>query len=309
MLVFIIIVAVVAVGALVGLFAAYSKTFYSPKKYMSETESPKIISRHPYHKELNANTQKMIDIPWEFITTRSYDRLTLSARYYAGDDDKPLFICFHGYRGSAVRDFSGIGSFLIREKYPVIIVDERAHWRSGGHTITFGIRERYDVISWIEYANSRFGEDKPICLCGISMGGGTVLMASGLQLPQNVKAIIADCPFNDPEDIIRHVCRILKLNPSLCWPAIKLSALIYGRFNINKTTAAKEVKKSTKPILIIHGEDDNFVPGYMSAEVQQANPDMVEYRLIPKAGHGMSYYYATQEYEEIFTDFVNRNVK
>ena len=39
---------------------------------------------------------------------------------------------------------------------------------------------------------------KIFLLCGISMGCATTLMAAGLDLPDNVKGIIADCGFTSP---------------------------------------------------------------------------------------------------------------
>lgn len=39
------------------------------------------------------------------------------------------------------------------------------------------------------------------------MGCATTLMAAGLDLPDNVKGIIADCGFTSPWDIIRHVAK------------------------------------------------------------------------------------------------------
>ena len=41
-------------------------------------------------------------------------------------------------------------------------------------------------------------KNKDIFLCGISMGCATTLMAAGLDLPDNVKGIIADCGFTSP---------------------------------------------------------------------------------------------------------------
>jgi pimeloyl-ACP methyl ester carboxylesterase len=301
-----IILAVLLIGLLIVLYMTYYKTFYYPIKNISETKGPITKSKHPYRDEARAKVKELAAVPCEYITTQSYDKLKLGGRYYQGDDAKPLIICFHGYHGSSLRDYSGVGLWLIKEGFSTIMVDERAHWRSQGHTITFGIRERFDVLSWIEYARERFGNDRPIYLHGISMGGGTVLMASGQELPDNIKGIIADCPFNDPEKIIRHVCQLVDLNADLCWPAIKLSALIYGRFNINKTTAAKEVKHATVPIMIIHGDGDDFVPARMSKEVQQANPDMIEYHLIADAGHGLAYYYDPQQYEALVNAFIQK---
>ena len=305
----IIVITAIVLFIFAGLYTAYHKVFYSPTKDMSETETPPAISNHPYKTEARSNTEELRAMPCEFVKTRSYDGLKLSARYYQGKSDKPLCICFHGYRGSAVRDFSGIGRFLIRDGYNVLLVDQRAHWNSQGHTITFGSKERYDVLSWIQYADRRFGKEKPVYLFGISLGGGTVLMASGQELPENVKGIVSDCPYNSPKDIIKYICRKIRLNPELCWPIIWLSGLVYGRFNISATTAEREAKKAKVPILIIHGEGDNFVPPEMSEEVAKANPAMIERRTFPEAGHGLCYYFFTERYEGIVKDFIKNTMK
>lgn len=294
---------------LAGLYAAYHKVFYSPIKGMSETENPPAVTRLPYAQDIEERITTLDALPYEFLAIRSYDGLKLSARYYKGDKRKPLCICFHGYRGSALRDFSGIGLHLISEGYNLLIVDQRAHWRSQGHTICFGIKERYDVISWIKFAIKHFGSDISIFLFGISMGGGTVLMATGQKLPHNVKGVVADCPFNSPKDIIKHVCRKIKLNPDLCWPAVWLSALLYGRLRINATTAAHEVRKAKKPIVILHGEADDFVPMSMSKEIQAAKASLIKMHTFPHADHGMSYYEDEQRYIEIVESFIEEHNK
>ena len=306
MVAFLIVTAVILL-ILAGLYASYYKVFYSPKKDMSETKNPPAIERLAYGKRVSERINEVNTTPCKFYTIRSYDGLKLSARYFEGDDDKPLCICFHGYRGSAVRDFAGIGLHLIHEGYNVLIVDERAHWRSQGHTICFGIKERFDAVSRVKFANQRFGKDKSIFLCGISRGGGTVLMASGQRLPRNVKGIVADCPFNSPKDIIKHVCRKIKLNPDLLWPIIWLAGLVYGRLRVNATTAADEVKRSKIPIVILHGEADDLVPMSMSKEVQKANPSMIEMHTFPHADHGMSYFEDEERYIGIVEGFIEKN--
>ena len=139
------------------------------------------------------------------------------------------------------------------------------------------------------------------------MGGGTVLMASGLELPGNVRAILADCPYNSPKDVIKYVAGKVHLNPELSWPLIWMSAHIYGHFNVLETTAADEVKKTKTPILIIHGEGDDFVPAYMSKEVYDSNPDMIERYTFPEAGHGMSFFYDRERYLSIINEFMDKH--
>lgn len=305
-------IAVIVIAALVLIaagivFWAYRKTFASPPRDSSETEMPLAIANKDYHDEIQQRAVELAAVPCEFFETRAYDGVKLSARYYHRADGAPLAICFHGYRGSAVRDFSMMGPFLMELGYNVILVDQRAHWRSGSHTITFGIKERRDVLSWVNFANERFGRGTPIYLFGISLGGGTVLMASGQPLPDNVRAICADCPFNCPKDIICHVSRKVGISPKWGWPIVWLAARTYGHFNINETTAADEVRRTKKPILIIHGEGDNFVPMYMSEQVRDANPETVEYHSFPKAGHGLSYMYDTPRYKRIVEEFLKKH--
>ena len=307
MLAAVIIIAAVLSAVLAGLFAAYYKVFYYPYKGTPETGEELLISNRAFHDEIRDRTQALSARECEFFTTRARDGVTLSARYYHRGDDLPLCICFHGYHGAAVRDFSMMAPFLYDSGHNVLLVDQRAHGRSGGHTIAYGVRERYDVLTWVSFANERFGSGRPAYLFGISMGAATVLMASGLDLPENVRAICADCPYSSPKDIIRHVSASLGLNPSLCWPIIRLSALLYGRLNINATTAADAVRHTKKPILIIHGESDHFVPADMSEQVQRANPSLVERHTFPCAEHGLSYLCDPDRYKRIVLDFLERH--
>ena len=301
----VLIIAAVMLLLLGFLYYSYYRTFYSPHKNVSETHVPSSFQHSDEGQKL---VDKLVSVPCEFVSIRSFDGLSLSARYYKGRDDMPLCICFHGYRGSAVRDFSGGAGFLLREGCSVLLPDHRAHWRSEGHTITYGIKERRDALSWIEYANDRFGADKPVFLFGISMGAATVLMASGLELPANVRGISADCPYNDPEAIIKHICRKIRLSPTLMWPAIRLSGMIFGRFDIASVKAAEEVKKAKVPILLIHGEADDFVPTYMSEEIAEANPGLTERHTFPGADHGTSYLCDPGRYERIIKDFLTKNL-
>ena len=307
-MVWIIILLALLIALLIGLFALYYQAFYSPHRGADEIEVEPFLDDKEMFYEIKRQAKQLAGIPCERVGTRSYDGLKLSGRYYHQADDAPLCICFHGYRGSAVFDFSIMGQFLQEEGYNVLLIDERAHARSGGHTITYGIRERRDVLSWIEYANARFGSDKPIYLFGISMGAATVVMASGLELPENVRLIHADCPFSSPKDVICHVVKWTVKNPKPVWPFIYLSAAVYGHLIMKKEiTAAEAVKHTRVPILLIHGEADEFVPSEMSAQIQRANPDMVERHTFPGAVHGVSYFSDPDRYVAISRDFIRRH--
>lgn len=250
------------------------------------------------------NIHKLSKLPFEQIYITSRDGVKLAARYYHLKDDAPVQIQFHGYRGNGIREYSGGNKMARSLGYNSIVVDERAHGKSGGHTITFGIKERFDCLDWVEYACKRFGKDTPIILSGVSMGAATVLMASELDLPKNVAAITADCPYSSPGEIIRKVCADIKLPGGLVYPFVVLGALIFGKFRLWECSAVEAVKHTRIPILLIHGEDDRFVPCAMSMEIYRACASRKKLITFPEAGHGLSYLKDSQRYEEAFKDFL-----
>jgi fermentation-respiration switch protein FrsA (DUF1100 family) len=171
--------------------------------------------------------------------------------------------------------------------------------------ITFGILERYDCLAWANYATKRFGSGTPIFLTGISMGAATVLMASDLPLPKNVVGIIADCPYSSPAAIIRKVCGEMGFPPTIAFPFVKLGAYLFGGLRFGNCCASDSVARSDLPILLIHGEKDNFVPCEMSHKIHAACKGRHEIHTFQDAEHGLSYLQDTPRYERVVCAFVN----
>lgn len=253
--------------------------------------------------ELNA-------LPFERVSITSRDGLRLSGRYYHQTDGAPLAILCHGYRGTPSRDFSGGTRLYRRLGFNLLMIEERAHLKSEGHSITMGVRERYDVLDWTAYAIRRFGSETKIVLSGISMGAATVLMVSGMNPPVNVRAIIADAPYTSPRAIMRRVLTSMKLPVGIVYPFLWLGAELFGGCNLSDQSAdaAEAVKHARVPILLIHGEADDFVPCEMGRAIAAANPDRVELHTFPGAAHGLSYLVDTPRYEQIATDFLQKHV-
>ena len=57
------------------------------------------------------------------------------------------------------------------------------------------------------------------------------------------------------------------------------------------------------PVLLIHGQDDHFVPVRMAYENQAACGSPCRLLVVPRADHAMSYYMARQEYEDALRRF------
>lgn len=287
---------------------SYHICFYSSKRRPDEDnlESwfPKAAQYSPIRDKMLAGAHCMEEAPYKWVSIRADDKSLLYGRCYDLNPGAPVMIVFHGYRGYASRDCAG--GFVIAAKlgFNILAVDQRSHGKSEGHTITFGIRERKDCQRWVEYACKRFGAQTPIILYGVSMGAATVLMASELDLPDNVVSIIADCPYSSPSAIIKKVAGEMGYPVLLAYPVIRLGARLYGGFSLTESSAANAVKKACLPILLIHGKEDTFVPCSMSQEIYQNCKDVAQLHIIPGAAHGLSYPVASRDYEKICVDFL-----
>lgn len=286
-------------------FWAYRMAFHHKKKERDLCQAFNFGPYAPFYQDTVNLMEKMAAIPFESVTITSDDGLVLHGRYYHLQDGAPLQIQFHGYKGHPMRDFCG-GHKLARELgFNVLVIDQRAHAKSQGRTITFGIKERLDCLAWVTYAVKRFGKDCDIYLAGVSMGAATVLMATELALPSQVKGIIADCPYSSPKAIICKVSHDLHIPAALAFPFARLGARLYGGFRFNtRISAVNAVKVAKIPILLIHGQTDDFVPCPMSREIYDACVSPKSLLVVPNAPHGMSYLKDPDGYRQAVEKFI-----
>lgn len=246
----------------------------------------------------------------EEIYISSNDGLKLHAWYLPAEKSTGrVAIVEHGYTSKAL-DSSSHAYFFHNQGFDVIMPDHRAHGDSEGDYVGFGILDRYDCLSWINYVKERFGDDVRILLHGTSMGATTVLMASGLpDFPDNVKCIISDCAFTSPHDVFAHILKrdyhlsefpVMNINSAMCRKKAG-----YG-FNDYSTLTA--MKSNKCPVLFIHGEDDNFVPTSMVHENYDACQAPKEILVVKNAGHGASAYEDTALYESTEMKFIEKYI-
>jgi pimeloyl-ACP methyl ester carboxylesterase len=184
-----------------------------------------------------------------------------------------------------------------------LIVDQRAAGRSGGNVITFGVKEHKDCLRWIDFMVEHFGEDVKIVLCGISMGAATVLLAAGEPLPKQVVGVLADCGYSSAKKIIYKVIRQMKLPPRLLYPFVRLGGLLFGGFDPNQADVTAAMKRCQVPVILFHGDGDDFVPCSMSQENFDACPAAKQLVLIPGAGHGLCYVVDPEGYLQALQNF------
>ncbi len=232
------------------------------------------------------------------------DGTRLAGHFYPCDNPKRVIIAFHGWRSSWHYDYGMIADFWHSSGCSVLYAEQRGQNGSGGEHMGFGLTERFDCVSWTEWANERFGKDMPIYLAGISMGAATVLMASDLEMPENLCGIMADCGFTSPKAIWEHVAKN-NLHISYCVRGMIADALCRKKIRMGsgEYSAADALRRTKIPVLFIHGTDDRFVPVEMTYENYKACASPKRLLVVPGADHAMSAYVNRKEYEKAMTDF------
>ena len=233
---------------------------------------------------------------FEDLSLTSCDGLCLRGHLLSAKEDKGVILFFHGYHSAARRDFSIQAQALHKEGYHLLFVEQRANGDSEGRYSCFGIKERLDVRDWAQLAARRF-PTLPIALFGLSMGGASVLMAANTELPPSVRALIADCPFTSPYEIIARTLRYRhKIYPYPVIYFMNLWSKLLAGFSFWALHVRETLRENSRPTLLIHGKDDRFVPTEMSIRAKEGNAASTELFLVSGARHGQAILFETNEY-------------
>ena len=238
----------------------------------------------------------------EDVWLDSRDGLRLHGVWIPSEQAKATVILFHGYHSTPMCDFSMILPFYHSLGLNLLLADQRAHGRSEGKYITFGIREHQDALSWIDYHNEHFGSI-PVYLGGMSMGATTVLMAAGRKMPENVKGISADCGFTDPYEILAQVMHSMHVPVFPLLHAAGIFTRLFAGFGLREYSTIRAMETCRLPILLIHGLSDDFVPCEMSRRAYRACKTEKKLLLAEGAGHGTSFLFDQARIQSALENF------
>jgi len=301
----IIIIIMITVGSIYFYNIAIKRTdkSYLIENIESDNELPTMIDEESKH-WLEDKKPKEIEI-------FTVDGLKLKGYYLeAMSLTNKTVILAHGYSGQAKEMAIYAKYYYEQLGYNVLMPDARGHGESDGDYIGFGWPERKDYLQWIEYLIRVTGKDIQIVLHGVSMGGATVLMTSGEELPPNVKAAISDCGYTSADAVFAHQLKALYNLPK--FPLLyttSLVAKIRAGYFLGEASALEQVKKSNIPTLFIHGDNDDFVPSKMVYELYDACTAPKELLVAENAGHTESYKVNMAVYEAKISSFLSQYIE
>lgn len=239
-----------------------------------------------------------------FMTNR--EGMRLHAVWVPAPNAKGTVIFAHGFRSCGLSDFSLALELYHDLDMNILLLTQRTHSPSHGKYITFGVKESRDMRDWIDYHNAHLG-NFPILCSGLSMGAATVMYLAGMDLPVNVRGFVADCGFTSPYEIISRVFTQKVHLPA--WPvmwAADLFARFFAGFRLKECHTTQSLQKNTRPILLVHGLEDDFVPAEMTQRSFEVCGGDKHLLLVEGAGHGVSFLVARQAYLEQIYQLVEK---
>lgn len=226
------------------------------------------------------------------------------AKLYPASHD--WLILSHGYKGHLEEMAVFAKAETTRYSMNALLFDQRAHGQSEGKAIGMGWLEKDDLKAWINYVIG-IDKDARILLHGVSMGAATVLNCTGMQLPKNVKAAIADCSYTSVDEEFTH--QLHKMFHLPRFPFIPITSLvcrIRAGYTFKEASPIDSVRHSHTPTLFIHGMKDSFVPYSMEEKLYKAATCPKMMVGIMDARHAVSCQVNPTKYQEAVDAFLQR---
>jgi hypothetical protein len=211
-------------------------------------------------------------------------------------------ITVHGWREQGIAMLM-IARLYERMGYNVVVPDLHAHGLSEGDAVDMGWKDREDVLHWM----TLFRADTMV-VHGISMGAATTMNVSGETMPAGIRSMkfVEDCGYTSVWD---EFCYELKQEFDLpAFPLLYTSSLLcrlhYG-WSFQEAAPIKQIVKCKYPMLLIHGDNDDFVPSWMVHPLYEAKPEPKRLWVAKGSRHALSYKDYPEEYARRLKEFVS----
>lgn len=210
--------------------------------------------------------------------------VTIRAELFPVPDQKGVVICAHGFGQNKLQEAPHAA--LFRELgYSAILYDQR-HWgESTAPFCSFGYFEADDLAAVAAKVKETFGQDIPVVVTGVSMGGVTVMNAMGRT--DKIDAVIDDCGFARFREGCYFVYKSLMYLPNPFVILMLLHAAHRLGIPMERNNPIDSVAESDMPLLVVHGDADRAVSvrdAYDIAKVMKNSKSRLE--IFPGIDHG-----------------------
>lgn len=213
-------------------------------------------------------TPGLLGVPTETVAFRNESGLTLKAWWHENPGADTVVILAHGYFVNRSEPAPVVPSFF-KLGCSCLCFDFRGHGGSEKAKVTIGLDEKEDVRAAVLYVREKVPGAR-IVLFGSSMGAAASAFAISDD-PGLAEAIILDSPYAKLSEAILGWWNFMggpRLR-SFLRPILLLDRYVLGRSSSSVDVAAA-MKGFSKPVLILHGENDRVASIEGARKIQAA---------------------------------------
>ncbi len=239
---------------------------------------------------------------------RSLDGTRLHGLWLPGRRDYPTVVLCHGYFKSLAEPLD-VGVALKEAGYNAFLFDFRACGRSGGRFTTIGYKEAWDVEAAVRFVGERFGHG-PVGVLGISMGAAAAIIAAAQA--GEIAALVADSAFGHLEGVMGK--KIPELVPArwavpFGWVVVRIGEALAGARLRGVRPLDYVGRISPRPLLLICGEEDSYIPHEQFRELFEAAGEPKEMWIAPGSNHAVARWDHQEEYMRRVLKFFDRHLR
>lgn len=246
-----------------------------------------------------------LGLPAEPVRFASRERtLTLHGWWVPAPDASGTVVVCSGQRGSMDADLHTFGPVLYATGFNTLFFDWRAHGRSDGEHVTFGVYEKEDLLGALDYLAEARGVARA-GLLGLSMGAGVALIVAALT--DRVGAVVCDSlPVHIQNTLAGHLTA--RGVPRLLADAGARLVLVVASFRIKGNLFHTDAWRwaahiGNTPVLLIHGDRDPLVSVDEIEQVYDRLPGPKVLWRVPAAAHREAYTKRPDEYVRRVVDW------
>jgi alpha-beta hydrolase superfamily lysophospholipase len=242
------------------------------------------------------------------LTVRANDGVELRGwKVVPASPNGDLVLLFHGVSDNRTGDL-GHAEFLLRHGYSVVMMDSRAHGKSGDMA-TYGWKERYDTVA-ITDALYTTEKVRHLYAHGVSMGAAIALQSAAVE--PRLAAVSAEDPFANLREVTYDYAG-LDVSPFLGKTLFRPASIfamravaLTGGFNPDEVSPEKAVAQRPFPVLLICGTNDHRIPCRHAEAIYNAAMGPKELWIVQGAGHASALGQAPAEYENRVVSFFEK---
>jgi alpha-beta hydrolase superfamily lysophospholipase len=241
------------------------------------------------------------DLDAQSISFPSDSGTSIKGWLSAGDERTPVVLLLPGVRANR-RDMLGRARFLHRAGYAVMLIDLQATGESKGEAITFGWRERHDVLAAVAFLRKQRPRAR-VAIVGSSLGGAATLLATP---PLDVDAMVLEAVFPTIERATDNRLR-LYLGPIGSWLAPVLLSQLHPRLGVapSQLHPADHAASVRCPVFVIAGAADRHTTVDDTRFLYSRFRASKALWLVPGAAHVDLHRASKAEYERRVLEFLN----